>query len=75
MQPSSSGSLNEVQFAAEVIWRKLSWKLTRIVASDSHRKRRQVGLVSLMLDTHGNKQPFTGPQTLRNVKMVGTFHV
>ena len=84
MQPSSSGSLNEVQFAAEVIWRKLCWKLAMIVASDSHRKRRQVGLVSLrrqvglvslMLDTHGNKQPFTGPQTLRNVKMVGTFHV
>jgi len=45
VQPSSSASLNEVQAAAEVIWRKLCWRLARIVASDSHRQRRQVGLV------------------------------
>jgi len=45
VQSSSSWSLNEVQAAAKVIWRKLCWKLARIVASDSHRKRRQVGLV------------------------------
>ena len=30
VQPSSSGSLNEVQAAAEVIWRKLCWKVARI---------------------------------------------
>jgi len=45
VQPSSSGSLNEVQAAAEVIWRKLCRKVARTVASDSHRKRRQAGLV------------------------------
>jgi hypothetical protein len=36
---------------------------------------RPVGTGSLKLDTQGNKQPFSVPQTLRNVKMVGTFHV
>jgi len=37
VQPSS-GSLNEVQAAAEVIWRKLCLKVARIVANDSQRE-------------------------------------
>jgi hypothetical protein len=45
VQPSSLGSLNEVQAAAEVISRKLCRKVARTVASESHGKRRQEGLI------------------------------